>query len=55
MNNIKIQKLEEKIAEIKYNIESRWPYEIYGIISKEKLYEEEKWQVAIYLKIIQCS
>ena len=40
--DIKIQKLEEKIAEIKYNIESRWPYEIYGIISKEKLYEEVK-------------
>lgn len=38
--DIKIQKLEEKITEIKYNIESRWPYEIYGIISKEKLYEE---------------
>ena len=40
--DIKIQKLEEKIAEIKYNIESRWPYEIYGLISKEKLYEEVK-------------
>lgn len=40
--DIKIQKIEEKIAEIKYNIESKWPYEIYGLISKEKLYEEVK-------------
>lgn len=36
----KIQKIEEKILEIKYNIQSVWPYEIYGLISKEKLYEE---------------
>ena len=40
--DIKVQKIEEKIAEIKYNIESKWPYEIYGLISKEKLYEEVK-------------
>lgn len=40
--DMKIQKLEEKISEIKYNIESRWPYEIYGIISKEQLYKEVK-------------
>lgn len=38
----KIVKLEEKINELRYNLESRWPYEIYGTISKEKLYEEVK-------------
>lgn len=38
----KIEKIEEKIIELRYNLESRWPYEIYGTISKEKLYEEVK-------------
>lgn len=38
----KIVKIEEKINELRYNLESRWPYEIYGTISKEKLYEEVK-------------
>lgn len=38
----KIVKLEEKIHELRYNIQSRWPYEIYGTVSKEKLYEEVK-------------
>lgn len=38
----KIVRVEEKIAELRYNLESRWPYEIYGTISKEKLYEEVK-------------
>lgn len=40
--NNKIEKVEEKIMELRYNLESRWPYEIYGTISKEKLYEEVK-------------
>lgn len=40
--DIKIIKLEEKISELRYNLEMRWPYEIYGIITKEKLYEEVK-------------
>lgn len=40
--DVKIIKLEEKINELKYNLQSRWPYEIYGTVSKEKLYEEVK-------------
>lgn len=38
----KIIKLEEKIQEIKYNIQSEWPYEIYGLIKKEDLYDKVK-------------
>lgn len=40
--DVKIIKLEEKIFELRYNLEMRWPYEIYGIVTKEKLYKEVK-------------
>lgn len=40
--DIKIVKLEEKIYVLRYNLEMKWPYEIFGIITKEKLYEEVK-------------
>lgn len=38
----KIQKIEAKIYELQYNIESKWQYEIYGLVSKETLYTEVK-------------
>lgn len=38
----KFLEMDEKIAELEYNIDSKWRYEIYGTISKEEMLEAYK-------------
>lgn len=35
----KFELIEKKVLEFRYNLESRWKYEIYGVLSKEELLE----------------